>query len=53
MRRNRPVGMVTTGNDAKTLSTALRRTPSTADALMLGPLVQAVDARDNDQGGGR
>ncbi|WP_024500348.1 MlaD family protein [Gordonia amicalis] len=55
MRKNRPVGMVTTGSDNKTLGAVLRRKPSAADTIMLGPLVQSVDARDaaTDQGGGR
>ncbi|GAC02169.1 Mce family protein [Gordonia namibiensis NBRC 108229] len=55
MRKNRPVGMVTTGSDNKTLGSVLRRKPSAADTIMLGPLVQSIDARDGatDQGGGR
>ncbi len=55
MRKNRPVGMVTTDADNKTLGAVLRRDPSAADTIMLGPLVQSIDARDaaTDQGGGR
>ncbi len=55
MRKNRPVGMVTTDADNKTLGAVLRREPSAADTIMLGPLVQSIDARDaaTDQGGGR
>ncbi len=55
MRKNRPVGMVTTDADKKTLGAVLRREPSAADTIMLGPLVQSIDARDaaTDQGGGR
>ncbi|MHC3003221.1 MlaD family protein [Gordonia sp. GN26] len=55
MRKNRPVGMVTTHSDNKTLGAVLRREPSAADTIMLGPLVQSIDARDaaTDQGGGR
>ncbi|GAA13556.1 MlaD family protein [Gordonia alkanivorans] len=55
MRKNRPVGMVTTDADNKTLGAVLRRAPSAADTIMLGPLVQSIDARDaaTDQGGGR
>ncbi|MDS1112607.1 MCE family protein [Gordonia westfalica] len=55
MRKNRPVGMVTTDSDNKTLGAVLRREPSAADTIMLGPLVQSLDARDaaTDQGGGR
>ncbi|GAC55471.1 MULTISPECIES: MlaD family protein [Gordonia] len=55
MRKNRPVGMVTTDSDNKTLGAVLRREPSAADTVMLGPLVQSIDARDaaTDHGGGR
>ncbi|WP_168700299.1 MlaD family protein [Gordonia paraffinivorans] len=56
MRRNRPVGMVTTDSDNKTLGAVLRRTPSAADTIMLGPLVQSIEASDAaapGQGGGR
>lgn len=55
MRKNRPVGMVTTDADNKTLGAVLRREPSAADTIMLGPLVQSIDARAGatDQGGGR
>ncbi|MCH5641538.1 MULTISPECIES: MlaD family protein [unclassified Gordonia (in: high G+C Gram-positive bacteria)] len=56
MRRNSPAGMVTTGDDARTLGQALRRKPNAADALMLGPLVQSVEARPTTAqtpGGGR
>lgn len=55
MRRNRPVGAVTTDSDNKTLGAVLQRKPSAADTLMLGPLVQSLDARavPADQGGGR
>lgn len=43
MRRNASAsGSVTTSSDNKTLGAALRRTPSAADTLMLGPLVQSV-----------
>ncbi|MGW0036032.1 MlaD family protein [Gordonia sp. NPDC003376] len=59
MRRNaaRPAGSVTTHSDNQTLQTALNRTPSAADTLMLGPLVQSVtptqttsDQTTSDQG---
>lgn len=55
MRKNRPVGMVTTDSDNKTLGAVRRREPSAADTVMLGPLVQSIDARDaaTDHGGGR
>ncbi|MBD0860119.1 MCE family protein [Gordonia sp. zg691] len=57
MRKNRPVGMVTTDADNKTLGAVLRRTPSAADTIMLGPLIQSLDAREAGapagQGGGR
>ncbi|UCZ91147.1 MlaD family protein [Gordonia sp. WA4-43] len=61
MRRNKPVGNVTTDADNKTLGTVLRRTPSAADTIMLGPLVQTLEVRNaaeagrggEGQGGGR
>ena len=61
MRRNKPVGNVTTDADNKTLGTVLRRTPSAADTIMLGPLVQTLEVRNaaepgrggDGQGGGR
>ncbi|WP_238421675.1 MlaD family protein [Gordonia sp. 'Campus'] len=62
MRRNKPVGNVTTDADNKTLGAVLRRTPSAADTIMLGPLVQSLEVRDAadgprkttvGQGGGR
>ena len=46
MRRNKPVGNVTTDADNKTLGTVLRRTPSAADTIMLGPLVQTLEVRN-------
>ncbi|GAA1482931.1 hypothetical protein GCM10009624_33710 [Gordonia sinesedis] len=45
MRRMSPAGMVTTATDNKTLRAALNRTPTAADTLMLGPLVQSVAPR--------
>ena len=59
MRRNAAkFGAVSTGADNKTLGTALKRTPTAADTLMLGPLVQssAVAPKTTSpdrQGGGR
>ena len=41
----RTIGAVTTSSDNATLSEALKRRPSAADTLMLGPLVQAVTPR--------
>ncbi|WP_026918946.1 MCE family protein [Gordonia shandongensis] len=41
-RATDPVGAVTTGKDAATIRGALGRTPSSADTLMLGPLVSGV-----------
>lgn len=45
-------GSVTTANDDKTLGAALNRKPTTADTLMLGPLVASSQV-DRNQGGGR
>lgn len=48
--QRRTVGAVTTRHDNATLSTALGHAPSTAETLMLGPLVQGVQVK---QGGRR
>jgi phospholipid/cholesterol/gamma-HCH transport system substrate-binding protein len=64
MRRNAAkFGAVSTGADNKTLGTALKRQPTAADTLMLGPLVQsstiapktpaAPGTQRDRQGGGR
>ncbi|MGB3303203.1 MlaD family protein [Gordonia sp. (in: high G+C Gram-positive bacteria)] len=45
----KPVSGVTTGKDSKTLKDALGRKPSSADSLMLGPLVSAVTPREGGQ----
>lgn len=46
---NKPVSGVTTGKDSKTLKSALGRKPSSADSLMLGPLVTAVTPKEGGQ----
>ncbi|MGB3696145.1 MAG: MCE family protein [Gordonia sp. (in: high G+C Gram-positive bacteria)] len=52
MRRaaaRKPVSSVTTGTDGKTLKRALGRKPTSADQLMLGPLVSAVTPEEGGQ----